>query len=76
MHRNKGKKFITHQFLKNQKKSDLQRMVPSVGEVPGLVIFIKQAKAVSETKFLGKLLAFHRCLGYDRTFSGINCAKT
>ena len=33
MHRNKGKKFITHQFLKNQKKSDLQRMVPSVGEI-------------------------------------------
>ena len=50
-------------------------MVPLVGEGPGLVIFRKQALAVSETEFIAKLLTFYRGLGYDQTFSGVNCDK-
>ena len=51
-------------------------MVPSVGEGPGLVIFRKQATAVSKIGFFAKLLAFHKGLGYNQTFSGVNYAKT
>ena len=51
-------------------------MVPSVGEGPGLVILRKQARAVSEIGFIAILLAFRRGLGYNQTFSGVNCAKT
>ena len=51
-------------------------MVPSVGEGPGLVIFKKQARAVSEIGFIANLLAFRRGLGYNQTFSGVNYAKT
>ena len=76
IHVKKFKKFITHHFLKNAKNSILLRMVPSVGEGPGLVILRKQARAVSEIGFIAILLAFRRGLGYNQTFSGVNCAKT
>ena len=39
-------------------------MVPLVGEGPGLVIFRKQARVVSETRFIDKLLVFHRGLHF------------
>ena len=51
-------------------------MVPSVGEGPGLVIFRKQARAVSEIGFIANLLAFRRGLVYNQTLSGVNFAKT